>query len=158
MLGSSCLWGMFCLGCYWHHQHQDPLGPNLTPTHSRDPHRTSSACSDLNFLLTPLILRSINSLLWQVRTAGSSILILKTACVSSSSICLGYFYKDGELINLKPIISELIMWDNWSQGTSNFAIKLFSVKLSLDILVVWTLIWENCEANMEKGIDPFCII
>lgn len=158
MLGSSCLRGTFCLGCYCRHQHHDPPGPNLTPTHPRDPHRTSPACSDLNFLLTPLILRSINSLLWQVRAAGSSILILKTACMLSSSICLGYFYKDGELINLKPIISELIMRHNWSWGTSNFAIKLFSVKLSLDILVVWTLIWENCEANMKKGIDPFCNI
>lgn len=140
MLGLYCLWGMICLGCYWHHQHQDPPGPDLTPTYAKDPHRTSLACSDLNFLLTPLILRSINSLLWQVGAAGSSILILKTACVLSSSICLGYVYKDGELINLKPIISELIMRDNWSWGISSFAIKLFSVKLSLGILVVWTLI------------------
>lgn len=41
--------------------------------------------------------------------AGSSILILKTAGILLSSICLGYFYEDAGLINLKPIMSKLVI-------------------------------------------------
>lgn len=37
MLGASYLWGMTCLGCYWHHQHHSPPGPDLIPAVSMDP-------------------------------------------------------------------------------------------------------------------------
>lgn len=51
--------------------------------------------------------------LWQVEEAGSSILILKTAYILLSSVCLSYFYKNGGLINLKPIMSEFAIRDFW---------------------------------------------
>lgn len=70
-------------------------------------------CPDLRFPVTPLILRSINSLLWQVKGAHSSILIVKTAYTLWSLICLDYLYRDDRLINLKPVMSELAVRDFW---------------------------------------------